>query len=117
MRNSFALYLLQSYMKRKILSASGFILCIVMLYSCNENTVQTSNDNGTVIFQKSGLVDSAYVTCCCTSVQRFFSDTLFCAGYSKIKIRFDGHTNSDGSMIDIYYNTDNSTNNPVLTVR
>jgi hypothetical protein len=104
-------------MKRKILNASVIIMGMMLLYSCSQNSVQAPQDNGTVIFQKSGLVDSVYVTCCCTSIQRFISDTLTVAAYSKIKITFDGRTNSDGSMIDIYYNTENSTNNPVFTVR
>jgi hypothetical protein len=100
------------------------ILLMLVLYtvifsfsSCNENSIQNQSDNGILIFQKDGLVDSAFVTCCCTSVQRFFSDTINISAYSKIKIQFDGFTNSDGSMIDVYYNTDSSSNNSVITLR
>src|SRR5260221_13358323 len=104
-------------MKRTLFFFPILLLALALLSVCSQNMIQTPSDNGTVIFQKSGLVDSAYVTCCCTSIQRFLSDTLDCSAYSKIKISFDGHTNSDGSMIDIYYNTQTSNNNLVVTVR
>lgn len=92
------------------------LLISLALYSCSNSPVQSPAVNETLLFQKSGLVDSAYVTCCCTSVKRSFSDTLNLTGYNKIKIQFNGYTNSDGSDVDIFYNTETHSNIQVYTV-
>ena len=84
--------------------------------SCSNNPVQNTS-TGQIIFSKAGLVDSAVVTQCVPDTRRFFSDTLNFSGYSKIKVDFDGNTNSNGSIITLYYNNDTSSNSQVYQIQ
>ncbi len=72
--------------------------------------VAPPSNTGVVIYDRAGLVDSAVVNGCYSDTRRFFVDTLALAGYSKVKVEFDGLTNSDGSYIRVYYNTPDSSN-------
>ena len=94
------------------------MLCMtILIFSCNNNPVQNNNNTGQIVFTREGLVDSAVVTQCVPDTRRFFSDTLNFSGYSKIKVDFDGNTNSNGSIITLYYNTDTSSNSQVYQVQ
>lgn len=81
-----------------------------MLVSCSNNSVIPAENEGTVIYERIGLVDSAVVNGCYPNTRRFFVDTLDLSGYSKVKVEFDGHANSDGSYIKVYYNSQDSSN-------
>ena len=82
---------------------------VLLFQSCGE-TPTGNNASETILFDKQGLVDSAWVNCCCTNVQRTITDTLDISAFSKIRISFDGFTNSDGSVVVIYYNTATASN-------
>jgi hypothetical protein len=93
-----------------------FILLFLLTFnSCKNNSVGPQ-ETSELIYQKEGLVDSAVVHQCVALTLRFFSDTLDMTNYEKIKITFNGLTNSDGSFIKILYNTDTSSNNEVYSV-
>lgn len=99
----------------KILIA--FLFLAVLFSSCGEDAVVTPAANETVLFEKSGLVDSAVVFGCYEyTVRHLVADTFSFAGYSKVKIMFDGFANSDGSRISVLYNTQNSSNINVYQV-
>jgi hypothetical protein len=82
----------------------------LILVSCGNNSIIPVEDTGTIIYEKTGLVDSAVVNGCYPNTRRFFVDTLDLSGYSKVKVEFDGHANSDGSYIKVYYNSQDSSN-------
>ncbi len=95
------------------------LLCFIaaFLSSCSEDGVSPTAVNETVLFEKSGLVDSAVVYGCYAYTTRYFvPDTFSFGGYSKIKVMFDGFANSDGSSISILYNTADSSNVQVYYV-
>jgi hypothetical protein len=79
---------------------------IVLLYSCNNNSVNTPVESSTLLYDSHGLVDSAVVYGCYSLTRRsFIPDTLNLNNYSKLKFEFDGNTNSDGTIIFILLNT------------
>jgi len=82
----------------------------LILVSCGNNSVIPVEDTGTVIYDRTGLVDSAVVNGCYPNTRRFFVDTLDLSGYSAVKVEFDGFANSDGSYIKVFYNTSDSSN-------
>jgi hypothetical protein len=86
------------------------VFFILVLVSCGNNSVVPIENTGTVIYDKVGLIDSAVVNGCYPNTRRFFSDTLDLSGYSKVKVEFDGHANSDGSYIKVFYNSYDSSN-------
>jgi hypothetical protein len=90
---------------------------IAVLQSCSDNPSAPVEDPGVLVFSNNGLIDSAWVTCCCQSTKRFFSDTLSFENYSKVRAEFDGATNTDGSQIEIYYHLENYAGGNVFTVR
>lgn len=82
-----------------------------LFYSCGEESAVQPVNNETVLYEQQGLVDSAVVYgCYAHTVRHFVADTFSFAGYSKVKIMFDGLANSDGTVISVLYNTDNSSN-------
>lgn len=85
-------------------------LPVLFILSCGNSTVAPVEDTGTVIYNKPGLVDSAVVNGCYPNTRRFFVDTLDLSSYSTVKVEFDGHANSDGSYIKVYYNSMDSSN-------
>jgi hypothetical protein len=86
------------------------------LFSCSEDAVKPGL-NETVLFEKSGLVDSAVVYGCYPYTVRYLvPDTLELSSYSKVRVIFDGFANSDGSSISVLYNTADSTNITVYYV-
>jgi hypothetical protein len=88
-----------------------FILSVLaVVSSCNNSPVTPPSDDGVVIYNRAGLVDSAVVNGCYPNTRRFFVDTLSLAGYSKLKVEFNGLTNSDGSYIKVFYNSADSSN-------
>jgi hypothetical protein len=95
--------------KRSLLSIS-LIAALIFINSCSQDSVQPG-ENGTLLFEKPGLVDSAVVYGCYAYTVRYFvPDTLEISSYSKIKIEFDGYANSDGSRISIIYSTPDTAN-------
>lgn len=98
----------------KIFVVSLFIS--VLFSACGEDaTAPTVNE--TVLYEKSGLVDSAVVYGCYEyTVRHFMEDTLSFAGYTKVKVMFDGYTNTDGARIYILYNTESASNINVYEV-
>lgn len=87
-----------------------FSFTVLLLSSCSDDAVKPAL-NETVIYEKSGLVDSAVVYGCYAYTVRFLvPDTLELSLYSKVKVSFDGFANSDGSSISVLYNTADSTN-------
>jgi hypothetical protein len=94
--------------RKLLLLCTGFaMLCFS---SCSEDAVDPAL-NETVLFEKSGLVDSAVVNGCYPYTVRYLvPDTLELSSYAKVKVTFDGFANSDGSSISVLYNTADSTN-------
>jgi hypothetical protein len=82
---------------------------MLVMSSCSNDITAPVGQNE-VVYEKLGLVDSAVVNGCYPNTRRFFVDTLYLSGYSKLKIEFDGYANSDGSFIKVYSNTENSSN-------
>lgn len=102
----------------KILILSILVFAsLFLLQSCNNDIVNTQEETSTLLFSKSGLVDSAYVTCCCLGITRFFSDTLDLSRYNKIRVEFNGFSNSDGSEINVSYITNSNITTQVFSIR
>ena len=73
-----------------------------MLISCNDGDVVVP-DQGTLLFEKSGLVDSVVVYGCYAHSSLYeVPDTLLLNGFSKLRVEFDGNVNSDGTIIFVY---------------
>lgn len=90
-------------MKAALITISFSLL--LLLASCSDAPVQQSEAE-TLLYEKTGLVDSAVVYGCYAHTVRFFiDDTLQLSSFNKIKIMFDGHANSDGTVISVIYNT------------
>lgn len=84
-------------------------LIMVSFISCSETPVSTDAEEA--IFSLNGLVDSIVVHGCYSHTLRYFTPTSFdLKHYSHIKISFNGFSNSDGSSVSIFYNTDNLEN-------
>jgi len=86
------------------------VLSVFVLSSCSTDVTAPIGQQDVIIFEKSGLVDSAVVNGCYPNTRRFFVDTLELSGYSKLRVKFDGAANSDGSFIKVYSNTESSAN-------
>lgn len=99
---------MKKHIRHILLLPAGLILLI--LCSCNNNVTVPAVEQDVIVYEKSGLVDSAVVNGCYPSTRRFFTDTLDLRQYSKLKIVFDGAANSDGSYIKVYSNTESTTN-------
>lgn len=83
----------------------------VIFNSCGDDTVILLLEDETVLFEKSGLVDSAVVYGCYPrTISYYIPDTLDLNSFSRVKVMFDGFANSDGCSISILYNTADSTN-------
>ena len=81
-------------------------ILIAALSSCNNSDIVNPVDNGVLLYDSQGLVDSAVVYGCYSLTRRYFiPDTLDLNNYSKIKFEFDGNANSDGTIIFILLNT------------
>jgi hypothetical protein len=79
----------------------------IFLYSCGETDVTGVTEPPVLLYDSQGLVDSAVVYGCYSLTRRnFLRDTLELNNYSKIKITFDGNTNTDGSIIFILMYTE-----------
>ena len=78
------------------------LLVLAVVSSCNNSSVAPPSDDGVVIYDRTGLVDSAVVNGCYPDTRRFFVDTLSLADYSRLKVEFNGLTNSDGSYINVF---------------
>jgi hypothetical protein len=94
--------------KYLLISFAG--LSVFVLSSCSTDVTAPIGQQDVIIFEKSGLVDSAVVNGCYPNTRRFFVDTLDLTIYTKLKVEFDGAANSDGSFIKVYSNTESSTN-------
>lgn len=91
-------------------------LLFVLYFSCSYNPTQPAAQTE-LLYEDTGLVDSAVVFgCYAYSVRHFIMDTLELAGYSEIKVDFNGNANSDGTNITVYYNTDSLSNYSVYSV-
>lgn len=90
----------------------ALLFAVVLFSSCGDDAVDPTVNNETILFEKTGLVDSAVVFGCYEYTVRYLvEDTFSFDGYSKVKIMFDGFANSDGSRISVLYNTQSSSNN------
>ncbi|MCI0448727.1 MAG: hypothetical protein L0Y79_02940 [Chlorobi bacterium] len=95
---------------KKIRFTLSIFIAAFFVGSCGEDLVQPK-ESGTLLFEKSGLVDSAVVYGCYAYTVRYFvPDTLDLNGYSKMRVEFDGYANSDGSRISIIYSTPDTAN-------
>jgi hypothetical protein len=91
-----------------LISFSAFLA--LLIGSCGEDNINNAPVE-TLLFEKSGLVDSAVVYGCYPYTVRYIvPDTFSFNSYIRIKIIFDGYANSDGSNISVLYNTPDSTN-------
>jgi hypothetical protein len=76
----------------------------------NDNAVQVQ-PNEILIYEESGLVDSAVVTgCYAYTLRHFLQDTFDLSAYSKLRVEFDGYSTSDHSTLSILSNSSVSTN-------
>ena len=93
-----------------IIRSAILVFAIVLLYSCGEDTAVNLN-NETLLYEESGLVDSAVVTGCYAYTRsHFLNDTFNFNQYSRIKIEFDGLSTSDYSTISVLSNNASITN-------
>jgi len=91
-------------------------LSALFLQSCSNDTIKPEL-NETILFEKTGLVDSAVVYGCYAYTVRYLvPDTLELSQYDKVRVSFDGFANSDGSSISILCNTRDSSNITVYYV-
>ena len=82
-----------------------------MLVSCSQDSPAGNDLTETVLFEKSGLVDSAVVTGCYAYTLRYFvPETILTADYNRLRAEFDGFSTSDVSTISLIYNTVDSSN-------
>jgi hypothetical protein len=95
---------------KKISFILPIITAVFFISSCGEDLVR-QNESGTLLFEKSGLVDSAVVYgCYAYTVRYFIPDTLDLNGYPNLRVEFDGYANSDGSRISLIYNSPDTAN-------
>lgn len=98
---------------------SNLIIVVIsafIFFSCSENDI-VPPETETLLYEKTGLVDSAVVYGCYSyTLRHIVEDTLMLDGYSKIKVEFDGNTNSDGTISFIYLHTESSPNINVYEV-
>ena len=87
------------YLKILILSTAFILL------SCSDGGI-FQPEQGTLIFEKTGLVDSIVVYGCYSYTLIYVvPDTLHLENYSKLRVEFDGNVNSDGTNITLYMNS------------
>jgi len=76
-----------------------------ILLSCSDSDI-VKPEMETLIFEKSGLVDSIVVYGCYSYTLIYeVPDTLLLGSYTKLKAEFDGNVNSDGTIIKLYMNS------------
>jgi hypothetical protein len=96
-------------MFKKLLKSFSIVLIFAALfYSCGEQVFQppVAYHHSSVIYQKTGLV--AYTSTQSTSqeIVNFNTGMINVNGYKHLRIVFKGLTNSDGSTISLYLNSD-----------
>ena len=73
------------------------ILISLTIISCGEKDIITPEQE-TLLYENSGLVDSAVVYGCYSyTLRHFVPDTFDVHSFSTIRVEFDGNTNSDGT--------------------
>ncbi len=86
------------------------------IFACGNDVTAPTRQQGVIIYEKPGLVDSAVVNGCYPNTRRFFTDTLDLKEYSVVRVEFDGGANSDGSYIKVFSNTQSSSNTEIYSV-
>ena len=87
------------------------ITALSLISSCSNDIVNQPGMNETLLFEKTGLVDSAVVYGCYAYTLRYLiEDTLDLSGFTRLRGEFDGYSTSDYSTISFLYNTIDSSN-------
>lgn len=98
-------------MKSRILYLVLLIAVLTLVSSCGNDAANQPPMNETILFEKTGLVDSAVVYGCYAYTLRYLiEDTLELSSFSRLRVEFDGRTSSDFSTITFLYNTNDSSN-------
>jgi len=89
-----------------------FILLLIiatLFCGCGERIIQQNVED--VIFRQGGILDSAVVYGCYSYTSRYFvPDTFSLDIYDRVVIELTSATNSDGTSVTVFYNTDTSQN-------
>lgn len=83
-------------------------LFLLIITGCNtKTTVET--DNYTLLYQKSGLLDSLVGTCSTFLIRTFVLDTLNTTEFQKLQINLNAKTDGDLSSVEMFYYKGDST--------
>jgi hypothetical protein len=97
--------------KKKLLLVLIIFLSGLWINACSEDPVTGNNEQTVLLFDSPGLVDSAVVNGCYQQLNMFDVNDINLSGFSKLKVEFDGYTNSDGSFIELLYDKPDLENN------
>lgn len=86
----------------KLLIISAFLLGFAF-YSCSDNSVETVSGGTTLLYQKTGLVDSIVGTCSTFLTRTYEADTLNLLDYKNMRFEIDASTDGDLSEIQFFY--------------
>lgn len=98
------------YNLKNLFIYSNLIACFVLFYSCGDSNPVSKNSE-ILIYEESGLVDSAVVTGCYAYTRsHFLNDTFTFNAFRKLRIEFDGYSTSDHAAISVLINNNIITN-------
>lgn len=96
-------------MKHLIFNFSVVILSVIFLSGCKESSTEANNiQSETLLFEKSGLVDSLVGTCSAYLIRTSILDSSDTRDYSGLKISFNAYTDGDLSNISVFYTNQNT---------
>ena len=83
-----------------------------MFYAgCSETPVTSnSQESGTLLYEKAGLVDSIAGTCSAYIVRTIILDSIDTRSFKSVRVDMDSHTDGDLSNITLYYLKDTAVN-------
>jgi len=78
---------------------------------CSETPVTSnSQESGTLLYEKAGLVDSIAGTCSAYIVRTIILDSIDTRSFKSVRVDMDSHTDGDLSNITLYYLKDTAVN-------
>jgi hypothetical protein len=86
-----------------------FLILATLSLGCGDQIIKHETED--IIFMQDGILDSAVVYGCYSYTSRYFvPDTFSLESYGRIVIELTSATNSDGTSVTVFYNTDTSQN-------
>ena len=83
----------------------------LIISGCSKSPVESGSPKSeTLIYEKSGLVDSLTGTCSAYIVHTMILDSIDLSNFSEIKIEMNSFTDGDLSNINLYYLQDTAVN-------